>query len=477
MTERSPYLTATALRGLLATGDVSARELVEAALERIAEVDPATAAVVAIRAEAAIAEAKAADEIPRERRGILHGLPILVKDLTETTDLPTTYGSRAMKGNYAPTEAAVVTRLRDAGAIVVGKTNTPETGLRPTTENMLFGVTRNPWNLEHSPGGSSGGAAAALALGMVPLAQGTDAAGSGRIPASCCGVVGLKPTRGRVSLAPAMYELMAGMGTISPMARTVEDTALLLDAIGGPVVGDPYPASGPPVTSYAEAATRAPTRSRIGICLTPPHGTLSREVREIVAAASGAFADLDHTIEEAELDFSGLFDAVFTICAAQAAAIVDAAVPEERLGLLESSTLALARRGWIKTAAEYASAVSTMRQESARLLTAMAEVAYIVTPTLTQPPPRLDAFPSAEELDTRWRDYLDWMGFVYPVNCTGQPAISVPAGRTSAGLPVGLQIIGQPGDDAGVLALAGTFAEARPWSDQHPPDPAPKPAT
>ncbi|WP_214364573.1 amidase [Pseudonocardia sp. H11422] len=470
MTERSPYLSAVALRALVEDGTVSARELVEGALARIAELDSATTAVVAVRAEAAISEAKAADELPAEQRGALHGVPVLLKDLTETTDLPTTYGSRALKDNYAPAEAVVVTRLREAGAIVVGTTNTPETGLRPTTENLLFGATRNPWNLEHSPGGSSGGAAVALALGMVPLAQATDAAGSGRIPASCCGVVGLKPTRGRVPLAPASYELMAGMGTIAPMARSVEDTALLLDAMSGPVLGDPYAIAGSRGATFADAVSRPPSRSRIGLCMTPPHGTLSPEVREVVAAAAGAFADLGHTLTDADVDFSGLRDPVFTVCAATAAAIVDT-VPHDRLGLLEGSTLALARRGWLKTAADHVAAVSTMRNESARLLRAMADYDYIVTPTLTQPPPRVDAFPSAEDLDTRWREYLDWMAFVYPVNCTGQPAISIPAGRTAAGLPVGLQIIGRIGDDAGVLALAAAFAQARPWSAQHPPEP------
>lgn len=471
MTELSPYLSAVAMRDLVETGAISSRELVEGALTRIEEVDWATGAVIALRAEAAIDEAKASDDAPPEQRGPLHGLPVLVKDLTETTDLPTTYGSRALKDSYASEEALVVTRLRDAGAIIIGKTNTPETGLRPTTENLLFGATRNPWNLEHSPGGSSGGAAVALALGMVPLAQATDAAGSGRIPASCCEVVGFKPTRGLIPLAPASYELMAGMGTISPMARSAEDAALLLGVMSGPALGDPYPAAGWDVSSSPAGVGQAPTRARIGICMTPGHGSLSDDVRSVVTDATQAFADLDHVLVDADIRFSGLFDPVLTICAAQAAAIVDAAVPDDRLGLLEDSTIALARRGWAKTAAEYVAAVTTMRAESARLLNAMDGYDYIVTPTLTRPPPRADEFPSAGDLDTRWQEYLDWMAFVYPVNCTGQPAISIPAGRTAAGLPVGLQIIGRPGNDYGVLALAAAVAQVRPWSDQHPPVP------
>lgn len=473
MTQQLPYLSAVAMRDLIETGALSARELVEGALNRIAEVDSATTAVIALRAEAAMDEAKASDEMSPELRGPLHGLPVLVKDLTETTDLPTTYGSRALRDYYPSEEALVVTRLRDAGAIVIGKTNTPETGLRPTTENLLFGATRNPWNLEHSPGGSSGGAAVALALGMVPLAQATDAAGSGRIPASCCGVVGHKPTRGLIPLAPASYELMAGMGTISPMARSVEDTALLLGVMSGPALGDPYPAAGWDISTSPESVRQArTTRARIGICMTPGHGSLADDVRTVVTGATQAFADLDHALVDADIRFSGLFDSVVTICAAQAAAIVDAAVPDDRLGLLEDSTLALARRGWTKSAADYVAAVTTIRSESARLLKEMDDYDYIVTPTLTRAPPRADEFPSASDLDTTWREYLDWMAFVYPVNCTGQPAISIPAGHTAAGLPVGLQIIGKPGDDRGVMALAAAFAQVRPWSDQHPPVPA-----
>lgn len=466
MPSHSPYLSAAAMRELIDVGSVSAQELVQQALDRIATCDTDTNAVVALRGEAALAEAKAADALAPTQRRALHGVPVLIKDLTETTDLPTTYGSRALRDNVATEEALVVTRLRDAGAIIVGKTNTPETGLRPTTENLLFGTTRNPWNPDFSPGGSSGGAAAALAMGMVPIAQATDAAGSGRIPASCCGVVGFKPTRGLIPLAPASYELMAGMGTISPMARSVEDTATLLDAMSGAIPGDPYGIGR--VGSYREAASREPKACRIGVCVTPGHGALSDEVHSIVTYATGAFADLGNTVVDADINFGGLFDPVFTICAATAAAIVDSAVPDERKGLLEGSTIALARRGWLKTAADYVAAVSTIRAQSARLLTEMASYDYVVTPTLTQPPPRIDAFPSGEDLDTRWRDYLDWMAFVYPLNCTGQPGVSVPAGLTASGLPVGLQIIGRPGDDGGVLALAATYAHARPWTDQVP---------
>lgn len=462
MSTAEPYLPASAMRRLLDEQAVSARELAEQALKRIAEAEPAVNAVVALRAEAALAEAEVADRLPVAQRGPLHGVPVLLKDLTETADLPTTYGSSALADNIASHEAVVVTRLRDAGAIVIGKTNTPETGLRPTTENLLFGPTRNPWNLDFSPGGSSGGAAAALATGMVPIAQATDAAGSGRIPASCCGVVGLKPTRGLIPLAPASYELMAGMGTISPMARTVEDTAMMLDAMSGPVLGEPYWTTRD--QSYRDATRAQLQPCRIGICNTPGHGALDAEVGDIVADAAAVLGDLGHTVVDADIDLAGLFDPVFTICAATAAAIVDGAVPDERKGQLEGSTLALARRGWVMTAGEYVAAISTMRVQAARILSEMAQFDYVVTPTLTHAPRRIDAWPTTGDLDTLWRDYLDWMAFVYPVNCTGQPAISVPAGFTPSGLPVGLQIIGRPGADGALLGLAASYERARPWS-------------
>jgi amidase/aspartyl-tRNA(Asn)/glutamyl-tRNA(Gln) amidotransferase subunit A len=461
------YVSATELRTKLAAREVSAEELVRATLERIDEVNPVLNAVVARRDEAALAEAAAADRAASA--GPLHGVPVTVKDFNETLDMPTTYGCRVLAGRQPGFEELVVTRLREAGAIIVGKTNTPEFGLRPTTENLLFGPTNNPWGPEHNSGGSSGGAAAAIAAGVGPIALGGDGGGSCRIPASCCGVVGMRPTRGRVPSAPKGYEAWAGLATNGPLGRTVRDAALMLDVIAGPVLGEPYglpPASSP----YLDACDRAPARLRLAVLEQPAHGALDREVAEAFRAAVAVLEGMGHGVEEADPGLGDLRGDFMRIIEGNTAAMLAQLVPEERLGELESSTLAMAARGLQATAADYCAAVDHSRLEAARIMGLWADHDYLVTPTLTRPAPRQGTMPAAEDYETRWRDYLDWLAFTYPFNITGQPSLSVPCGFTVGGLPIGLQIVGRTGDDAGVLALAAAFEAARPTSERRIPD-------
>jgi amidase len=459
------YTPATQLRLLIDDGSVSVREIVQATLERIDAVQPALNAFVALRADAALAEAEAADA--GGPRGPLHGIPVTIKDFNETLDMPTTYGSRALASYQPGFEELVVTRLREAGAIVVGKTNTPEFGLRPTTENPLFGPTNNPWNPAHNSGGSSGGAAAALAAGVAPIALGGDGGGSCRIPASCCGVVGFKPTRGRVPSAPKSFETWAGLATNGPLARTVADAALMLDVIAGPVVGEPYGVPAPDA-SFLSACERAPQGLRIAFAHEPAHGTLDDEVRAAFLDAVAALEGLGHTVAEVDPGLGGLGGAFMTIIEGNTAAMLAALLPDEDLAKLEPSTLAMAHRGWQATAADYCAAVDLARRESARIMGLWTQYDVLVTPTLTQPAPRHEAMPSAGDYDTRWHDYLDWLAFTYPFNLTGQPAISIPCAWNEAGLPIGLQIVGRTGDDATVLALAAAIEAARPWEQRRP---------
>ena len=257
------------------SGETSAVEACRAALERLEAENPRIGAVVAWDGERALAEARERDGLPHVWRGPLHGVPFTAKDLNDAVPYPTTYGSRAFADNAPGADSACIARLRRAGAVLIGKTNTPEMGLRPTTENLLFGPTRNPADTARTPGGSSGGAAAALAAGIGALAQGSDGGGSIRIPAACCGVVGHKPTRGLVSGAPATYDSWEGFATNGPMARTVAECALMLEVMAGPEPGDVYLAP-PHDDAFVAACAEDPGPLRIGVLRDPPIGTPGR---------------------------------------------------------------------------------------------------------------------------------------------------------------------------------------------------------
>jgi amidase len=461
------YTPAAELRTLLEERTVSVQELVGSALQRVSALNGPLNAIVAQRAEAAMAEARAADQGRPEPRPPLWGIPCTVKDLTETADLPTTFGSRAFAGHQAAFDAEIVRRIRRAGAIIVGKTNTPEFGLRPTTENLLYGPTRNPWNLAHNPGGSSGGSAAAVAAGMGQLSQGTDGGGSIRNPASCCRLVGLKPTRGRVPAAPASYEVWAGLSTDGPIARTVRDVALLLDVIAGPVVGEPYglPAAS---TSFESACDRPPSSLRIAFTVAPPHGQVHPDVAEVVRRAAGVLEEMGHQVSEAAPDLGGLRDAFKTIIAGNAPTLVDGMDPA-RLTELEPSTVSLLLHGQAVDAATYCRAVNLIRHRGAEIMGFWKQYDVLLTPAMTSLPPALGSMPSAYDVETIWREISDVGAFTYPFNLTGQPGISLPGGWSREGrLPVGIQMVGAYGDEAGLLSLAAAYEQVRPWIAERP---------
>ena len=269
------------------SGERSAEDACREALERLEAENPRINAVVAWDGERALAEARERDGLPHVWRGPLHGVPFTAKDLTDATPYATTYGSLAFADNVPGADAACVARLRRAGAVLIGKTNTPEMGARPTTENLLFGITRNPHDETRTPGGSSGGAAAALAAGIGTLAQGSDGGGSIRIPAACCGVVGHKPTRGLVSGAPATYDAWEGLATNGPIARTVADCALMLEVMAGPEPGDAYFAAAARRRLRRPPVSRIPAPLRIGVLREPPRGSLDRELGAIFDSCGG----------------------------------------------------------------------------------------------------------------------------------------------------------------------------------------------
>ena len=439
-------------------GELSAEEACRAALERLESENPRIGAVVAWDGERALAEARERDGLPHVWRGPLHGVPFTAKDLNDATPYPTTYGSRAFASNVPAGDAACIARLRRAGAVLIGKTNTPEMGMRPTTENLLFGATRNPHDTARTPGGSSGGAAAALAAGIGTLAQGSDGGGSIRIPAACCGVVGHKPTRGLVSGAPSSYDSWEGFATNGPMARTVADCALMLEVMAGPEPGDTY-APPPYDGAFVTACAEDPASLSIGVLPDPPAGVLDDEVAALFTSALELLAHLGHSVEQAEAPLAALMEPFHIVVLGQTAALRQM-LPPERFALLEPTTRAAVTDGEVVGVGEYVQAVAAARRGTAAVLEALAPFELVVSPVLTRPAVLSDEFPLDAPRRELWRAYYDWHSYTVPFNVTGQPALSLPIGATAGGLPVGIQIAGAPGADARVLALGAALERA-----------------
>jgi amidase len=458
--DRLAHATISDLRGLLSTGDLSAEALATACVDRIEQMNPKLNAVVWLDRATVTAQAQAADRVPTHERGPLHGIPVAIKDVTETADMPTTYGSRAYAGYRAGFDAAIVGLLRAAGAVILCKTNTPELACEPATRSELHGATHNPWNLEHSPGGSSGGAGAGLAAGLFPLAQGTDAGGSIRIPASCCGVVGLKPSRGLVTMDPVGHQAWGGLLHNGPLARSVRDTASALD-----VMATPCRATGAPTAPWRTCFTAACDAElpplRIAYSDAVPGAAVDDEVATSFAEAVETFRSLGSEMAPAAPDFSDFAEPFMTL-AGVAFAGMGSAMPDERLALIGHKCLALMKRGWAIGGADHYNATLAAHAAASRALRFWDDYDILLTPTVPTVPPRLDEFPSTDEYDQMWAEYGYWETFTSPANLTGQPAISVPAAPGSdSQLPIGIQLIGRPGADALLLTVAAAYERVR----------------
>jgi amidase len=451
-------LSAVEQAELVRKGELSARELVQAALERIERLNPTVNAFVTVCPERALAEA---DTIAAGDARPLCGVPIAVKDLLSATEgLPTTHGSAGFGDWVADHDAAHVRRLRDAGAIIVGKTNTPELGLRPVTENDRFGATRNPWNTRFSAGGSSGGSAAATAAGMVALADGSDLGGSIRIPASCCGLVGLKPSRGRVSIGPDYGAIGLGTPADGVLTRTVGDTATALDAIAAYAPGDHHflPA---PVLPFALAVQRPPDRVRVRVALTAPLGVpIDAEPLAAVRFAADSLAELGHDVAEGTPDWDDEgFPATWGTFMGGTLQHLVRVVERLHGRPVEPDRLEPATRAWAieptpVTLVEYLEAAERLWAFSRRVIRAWAPDAVLLTPTLTRLPAEVAALRSASGVTD---DAVRYSVLVRIWNVTGQPAITVPLYRTADGIPVGVQLVGPPGRDDLVIGLAAAL--------------------
>jgi amidase len=459
-----------ALAALVRRGEASESELLEAALARIDARNPALNAVVTPLADAA--RAAVAAGLPD---GPFRGVPFLVKELVASVaGTATTSASRLYANAVATTDSEIVARMRRAGLVIVGKTNSPEFGLSPMTESALYGVTRNPWDPNLSPGGSSGGSAAAVAAGMVPLAHATDGGGSIRIPASCCGLFGLKPTRARVTAGPEGGEGLSGLAHQHVVSRSVRDSAAMLDALAGPMPGDPY-AAAPPPRSFLSEVGRPPGRLRIGFATRAPTGVpLDAACLAAVEDAAHLCESLGHDVEEAspECDAAALERGFRMVFAANTMANIARAtgggMPPP--GLVEPLTRALAAQGAQVSASDYILNLHALHRQSRRIAGFFATHDIWLTPTLAQTPRPLGWFDTSTDDADAWMERMGaYLPFTYPFNVTGQPAASVPLYWTPEGLPIGCQIAARYGEEGLLLRLAAQLEAARPWFDRRPP--------
>jgi Asp-tRNA(Asn)/Glu-tRNA(Gln) amidotransferase A subunit family amidase len=464
-------LDALALSALVRGKHVSAEEVLETALDRIARRNPALNALVTPLFESARGEVAAG--LPE---GPFTGVPFALKELVVSVlGAPTTAASRLYADAMPAADSEIVTRLRQAGLVILGKTNSSEFGLAPATESALFGATRNPWNTDFSPGGSSGGAAAMVAARMLPMAHATDGGGSIRIPASCCGLFGLKPTRGRVSFGPEGAEGLSGLAHQHAVTRSVRDSAALLDVVAGPMAGDPYTAPKPERPFLQEVDT-PPGRLKIGFTTAALGGfDIDPDCIEAVHAAARLCESLGHGVQEARPEFNAEvvfadFTTVFQVgAAANVARRTGGGLPDP--GMLEPLTYAAAARGQKIGAADYMLAVSRLHREARRVAAFFERYDIWLTPTLTMPPRRLGFFSTATgDVDTWFRSVVAFMSFTALCNITGQPAASLPLHWNDAGLPIGCQFSARYGDEATLFQLSSQLEQAQPWKQRKPPD-------
>jgi amidase len=452
--------------------EASAVELVRAAIARIEAVNPTVNAVITPLFDEALAVA--GRPLPA---GPLSGVPFLLKDIgTGQADVPQTAGSRALRDSRPKVDNPIVTSYKKAGLIIAGRTSTPEFGNHSTTEPLLFGPTRNPWALERTVGGSSGGSAAAVASGMVPAASGGDGAGSIRIPASCCGVFGLKPSRGRASRAPGGEEI-GGFNVRHALTRSVRDSAALLDAISGPVPGDPYFAT-PPERPYLDEVDRPAGRLRIAWSARAPLGTaVDPECKVAVRETAKLLESLGHHVEEGapEFDAEVMIGPMVLIWAV--GNLEDATDAERILGRplrpdeLEETTWELVEHGRRFSALDVFRAVGELSAAARSIAPFFEKYDAWLTPTLARPPEMLGVLNRSQggSAEAWWRFDCEFNAFNPMANITGQPAMSVPLHWTADGLPVGSLVTGRYGDEAGLFRLAAQLEQARSWADRIPP--------
>lgn len=460
------FLDALSQAELVRRKEVQPIELVEAAIERIERVNPTLNAVITTMYDQAREAAKG--DLPD---GPFAGVPFLLKDmLAACKGLRMTLGSNLLR-DYVPNyDSEIVRRLKRSGLIILGRTSAPEFGLLPTTEPELFGPCRNPWNTEKTPGGSSGGSASAVAAGLVPMAHGSDGGGSIRIPASCCGLFGLKPTRARNPLGPDFGEIWGGLVAEHALTRTVRDSAALLDATAGPDVGDPYWAP-PPKRAFLGEVSAGPGKLRIAFT-TEADVQIHEDCVKAVHEAAALCSSLGHEVKEAaprlDIDTIQIKQAFTVIVAAGTAAILKIlSATKDQVGPLGWALYEMANK---IDAADYILAIQTFQRVARSIARSFLDFDVYLTPVLAEPPVPIGTFDSPPDnpLDgfIRAAEFIPFTPFC---NFTGQPAMSVPLFWNDDNLPIGTQFVGRFGDEATLFRLASQLEAAQPWAHRHPP--------
>jgi amidase len=463
------------LADLVRRGEVKSSDLVGLALSAIEQVNPQINAVICpiVRRDDEVDENHLPD-------GPFAGVPFLIKDIgIHAAGIPADCGSRLLQNIVHSYDTELMSRFKKAGLITIGRTNTPEMGMNVSTEPLLHGPSRNPWNAAKTTGGSSGGSAAAVAARIVPWAHANDGAGSIRIPASCCGVVGLKPTRGRVSEDPDFGEVLLGLGINFAVTRSVRDSAAMLDAVQGPGVGDPYVIP-PPVRPYLEEVSTPPGNLRIAFTTAGWNGTASdHKCARAVEDAAQLLESLGHTVVQAAptIDFDALVNAcVPTWCGFATGAIEHARHTQGRNPSpdnLEATTWACYQFGLNSMSGlEVVNALAEFNRLNRSMGAFMRDFDILLCPTLPTPPVELGVYDANDaSLDAKgWIDkiYQGFALFTGLFNVTGQPALSLPLHQTDDGSPIGVQLAGRFGDEAALFRLAGQLERASPWIDRKP---------
>jgi amidase len=470
MLENYSTYDAVDLARLIKEGSVTAAEVLESAIEKTESLNPVLNAIVTTMYEEARESARS------EFRGPLAGVPFLIKDINMVKGVRCSMGGRLWADFIPDHDSEIVKRYREAGLILFGKTNTPEVGLAATTESVFLGPCKNPWDLTRTTGGSSGGSAAAVAAGILPVAHATDGGGSIRIPASCCGLVGLKPTRGRTPMGPDVGEGWGSMASGHVVSRTVRDSALFLDVTHGPANGDPYH---PPYFdgSYFKEHQIDPGKLRIAVDMSPNStGKVHEECRSGIEATVKLLESLGHEVEELKLEFDKeLFGtATYVLVASNVANTLQSraevlGINELSLEHVETNTMNAAELGKLFTGLDYAKAMGIIHSMGRLVESKFDQYDLILSPTLLQPPVPLGYMDTNDGDQEKYGESINqFWGFTHLYNATGNPAISLPLHWSKDNLPVGMQFAASFGNELLLLQLANQLEQAQPWVNRTP---------
>ena len=459
------WSSALELHDMIIHGDISAVDLVETILERIDKINPEINAIITFNEHAREEAEKADKDMKKGFEKPLSGIPVTIKDNIYTKGLRTTYGSLLLKDFIPDEDAVVVERLKEAGAIIIGKTNLPEFALVAITDNPLFGVTRNPWNLERTPGGSSGGSAAAIASGLGPVSVGNDGGGSIRIPSSFCGTYGFKPSTGTVPGYPFL-PMFIGLATDGPITRYVSDAALLMDIISGPDYRDKL-SVGIPKKKFLSNLNAPMDNVKIAFSPDLGYAVVDPEVEKLTRKAVFEFSDLGAEVEEVDISITNLEQELTLKVVAEVVSYMKNKLEEWKKVAFKPYLTFLEMANYI-TYTDYLKIEDKTMKLWHEVMAIFKDYDFLITPTVAVPAFKITEHMGPSSIAGKSIGPIGWMPFTYPFNFTGQPAANIPIGLNKDKLPVGMQIVGRPYEDVSVLKLSKKYEEKYPWHDLKP---------